>query len=340
MPVPSRPDVHLAGADLFRRVGELMTPIESYRTVEVPDPSLGYQCHDPAFYGGSASSGGCVGGGGGSYYEEPTYSGDPSTTSGDYYDPDTERRTTRTVETGVGIVEVAELIASDDYTVAAIRADTPVALLGWLDDNGFAHSEEDDVAFSYYAKEGAWFLAVKVQGSSRSARRVVGLQPLVVSYPSDEIPLMHRLQFHADGGTAYTDAFVMAPTRMDSADGSAHTQYAAATDFGSIGAMFGLRTGWLTRLGITRVMNVDKEDSVLRPVEGVPLRPMIEHVTEIAIPAPCSSGGTTGSWADSTRISSEDGGCGCASVELGRSGVGALLPVAFVLAFLRFRRRR
>jgi hypothetical protein len=341
MPVPARPDVHLAEADLFRRVGELMAPLVSYRTVEVPDASLGYQCHDPAWSGGSSPSSGSVGCGGDddwSYTEDPSYSGGSSTTTGGFYDPDTDRRTTRTVQTGVGIVEVAEVIATDDYTVTAIRADAPNALLTWLDDNGFAHSEEDDVAFSYYAKEGAWFLAVKVHGSSRSTRRVVGLQPLVVSYPSAEIPLMHRLQFRAEGGTAYTDAFVMAPDRMDSADGSSHTQYAAATDLESIGTMFGLSSGWLTRLGITRVMNVDKDDSFLRPVANAPVRPTIEHITEISIPAPCPSGG---SWTDSTRTTSDDdGGCGCASANLGRSGIGALLPVAFVLLFLGVRRRR
>jgi hypothetical protein len=328
MPVPARPDVHVSGSAMFfEQIGALMTPRETFTTIEVEDPSLGRQCDDPHFssYGSGA---GCGGSDDGGYYDDRPATG----TSGDYYDPDTTMRETTTIESGDGIVEVEHVIATDDFDVSVVSASTVDALYGWLDARGFAHDEDDDRAFEAYTAEEAWFVAIDVHPEAYG-RTTIGLAPIVISFPGREVPIAHRLQYDPDGGTFMTDAFVVAPTRMEVADGSGLVRYAAFTDFGGSTDAFGVRSAWLTRLDITRVAHVWLDDSSLVPTSNVEQRPTIEHITTVQIPVRCAVGS-----APPPPPRSSSSGCLCAA---GRPNapLGDAVPIACALAFLIVRTR-
>jgi hypothetical protein len=130
-----------------------------------------------------------------------------------------------------------------------------------------------------------------------------------------------------------TDAFVVAPTRMEVADGSGLVRYAAFTDFGGSTDAFGVRSAWLTRLDITRVAHVWLDDSSLVPTSNVEQRPTIEHITTVQIPVRCAVGS-----APPPPPRSSSSGCLCAA---GRPNapLGDAVPIACALAFLIVRTR-
>jgi hypothetical protein len=327
MPVPARPDVHAANAGLFTALGARLQPRVVTRTEYIEDESLGYQCRDPKF----RSSGGC---GGDDDYEDDYEPGPRGTDDADFYDPDTEDGDLQQVMVGEGVVSFEQALTTADYDVTVLSASTPDALNAWLDQNGFAHDGEDDEAFAAYVTEGAWFVALDVHPAGDR-----DLSPLVVSFRSDEIPLMHRLQYDSGGGTLLTEAFVMALYRMDAVDGSAETLYAAPAGFAGEVAGFGLPQGWLTHLRFTRETDERLADSSLRGVPGLQVRPVLERIMRERIPSSeCPARAS-----ESSGACSGGGGDGClCSVETSRGGGGggSLLPALLACAWIAWRGRR
>ena len=250
---PARPDIHAAKHDLFLELGSRLSPRVETETQYIEDESLGYQCNDPKF---SSGGGGCLGDD--DYDDDSHDSGPIGNNHDDLYDPGTEDADLQMVMIGDDVVRFEDALSTPDYDVQVINASSAQALDVWLDLNGFAHDDEDDAAFAAYVTEGAWFVALDVHPAGHR-----DLQPIVVSFRSDTIPLLHRLQYDSAGGELVTDAFVMAPWRMDASDGSAETLYAAPAGFGGSAAGFGLSQGWLTHLKFTRDTAVSMEDSAI-----------------------------------------------------------------------------
>jgi hypothetical protein len=290
MPVPARPDLALGPGQLFRTISA-EAPTESptiHETVIViEDPSLGLQCTDPHYttdatdvlLGAPAALYGC--------------------SSSGYYRPGTEWRDARVIDYGDGSTVLEEEIpVSDDYDAVSLSASEIGALTRWLDDHQFAHDAIDDAAFAAYVGPGRWFVALHVHPDAVGATgETVALQPLVVSWRGEEIPIPHRLQFDPDGGSLMTDAFVFAPERRDAADGSAVTISATAMLATPTLSGFGLDVGWLTHVHIGRNQADDIPDSALvassaGAVAATP--PMREQTVRVHIPSACCVGGTVG----------------------------------------------
>lgn len=321
MPVPARPDIHAANDDVFHQLGMRLEPDIETRTEYVEDASLGYQCRDP-----KGGSGGCMGDDTSYEYAEDDY-GPVGSDRGAFYDPDTEDGALDRVMIADGVVRFEDALSTADYDVTVLNATTFRALRGWLDGHGFAHDAEDDEAFRSYVTEGAWFVALDVHPSMHGSAGGA-LSPLVVSWRGEHVPLLHRLQFHADGGEITTEAFVMAPTRMDAADGSAETLYAAPAGFGGAVAGFGLAEGWLTQIRLTRRLDEWKEDSVLYAAGDYEVRPVLERIERIRIPS------------SECPASSSSDGCLCRANQGTDAWSGSLAPITLAALWLLARKRR
>ena len=317
MPVPARPDVHAANPDLFTGLRERLQPRIMENRIQVEDASLGYQCRDPKW---SSDDGGGCGGGGDDYRV-----GDAGDRRNDFFDP-IEDDPLQRVMFGDDEVSFAKALSTRDYDVTVLSASSPDALVAWLDENGFAHDADDDEAFAAYVNEGSWFVALDVH--PRGFRE---LDPLVVSWAGDTIPLMHRLQYDPDGGELTSSVFVMAPSRVDALDGSARTLYAAPAGFAGELRGFGLATGWITQLELTRETSQRLRDSQLIPVPSLELRPVLPKDVKVRIPSSqCPDDDGDGGW-----------GCGCRTRSSGGDRLASsLLPSALVLIWLARRRRR
>jgi hypothetical protein len=318
MPVPARPDVHSANGDLFIALGERLQPRIEEVEIQVEDASLGYQCRDPKW---NNSGGGCGGDDDDDFSFQP--SGDRD--SG-LYDPSTQNDPLQRVMLGDGEVSFATALSTRDYDVTVVSASTPAALGEWLDQNGYAHDEDDDEAFAAYVSEDAWFVALDLHPSGHR-----DLDPLVVSFPADTIPILHRLQYDPAGGELTTSVFVMADQRMDAADGSAETLYAAPAGFAGKLRGFGLDRGWITQLRLTRETSEQVPDSWYRAVPSVEMRPVLRRETRVRIPSSACP-----------DTSSNDDGCGCRLAGRHDRLGGTFLPIGLALLWvgLRGRRRR
>jgi hypothetical protein len=284
MPVPARPDIAIGSSELFEAAAALIVP-RVHETVNVRETAdLGYQCDDPHY---SSDSSGCGAWDDGDDWDPPGMDG------GSYYRPGTEDRDASVTDYGdAGIVRHETFLSGDMYDVTVLSASTPEALALWLDEHAFAHDEDDDAAFGAYVRDGAWFVAVHVHPPDMGGREVA-LEPLVVTWRGDTIPITHRLQYDPNGGMLFTDAFVIAPTRMAAADGSAFTEYAAPATFAGTPLRFGLDYGWLTRLSFTRFVAEERADSELVARSLAEVRPIEEHTVNVSIPAPCCRGSTS-----------------------------------------------
>lgn len=317
MPVPARPDIHApSDLDLFGTLGARLQPRVETTTEYIEDESLGYQCRDPKF------SGGCMGS---APDDTDDFDPGPRGAAGDgaFYDPDTDDDDLQSVQIGDDIVSFERALVTADYDVTVVNASSTEALETWLDLNGFAHDAEDDAAFAAYVDEGAWFVALEVhpEGSRE-------LAPLVVSFRSQSIPLMHRLLYDSAGGELVTEAFVMAPRRMDAADDSAETLYAAPAGFGGAVAGFGLSEGWLTHLRFDRATDEWLNDSRLSASNAGEVRPVIERIVRTRIPS-------------SECPSRSDAGCSCSANAPRSSGpAGTWAPILLACLWIAARGRR
>ncbi len=287
MPVPGRPDVSVGSTRFFEDVVASMRA-EVQETVEVrEDPNLGFQCSDPhwssdatdALIGAPLMLYGCDGAGG--YYADGGSA---------FYRPGTEGREPQITTYDGGTVRYETFPSTEAYDVSVVNASSLEALTTWLDERGFAHDEDDDAAFEAYVADGSWFVAVHVHPPDTGES--LALAPLVVTWRGDELPITHRLQYDPDGGFLFTDAFVIAPTRMDPTDGSGWIEYAAPADFtGTSLEGFGARRGWLTRVSINRRSSENIPDAVFAPANlGQEVRPVIERLVQASIAAPCCVG--------------------------------------------------
>lgn len=293
MPVPARADVHVGDDGMFEALDEAMV-VRVRQTVRyTEDSSLGYQCGDPHYYSKArdvlaAPLGlyGCAADDGSSYYR-----------------PEIDDRGVQVVQVGdAGTVQLEQIPVSDDYDATVLNASSLDALLGWLDDNGFAYDDTDRAAFGAYVGDGSWFVALEVHPADLGGQHIA-LQPLVVSWRGDSIPVMNRLQFDPAGGIAETDAFVMAPTRMAVENGDGTTEYAAPAVFDDTRlTAFGLPAGWLTRVRLVRQMQLQKEDTRIVPSPSTEVvRPVVETNLDVRIAAACCADGAIPSSAGTGR---------------------------------------
>ncbi len=283
MPVPRRADVHAAPAGVFDAVAALQHGYVDETIHYVEDPSLGYQCSDPHYYGDNAVD---------------TALGAPLMLMGcadtDYYRPGLDSYAVDTEESGDGIVMSETIETTEDYEVTMLNASTLDALLTWLDENDLAHDEIDDAAFASYVAEGAWFMAVKVTPTATGGERMA-LAPLVVTWVGGDLPIMNALQYDPAGGQLVTDAFIFAPEQMEVASGDGTLLYSDAAQIDPFGPLtgFGLDAGWLTRIELVRRTEEVKEDSYLRVAEAPEVyRPTTTRELTVRIAAACCGAGT------------------------------------------------
>jgi len=278
MPVPARPDVFDGPASLFNAAAALVDPWVEETVLVREDPSLGAQCSDPH------------------YSALDTFAAAPLALYGcgssEYYRAGTEDRETTVVDYGdAGTVQTEVIETSDEYDVTVVNAETLDALTAWLDERQFAHGEYDDEAFAHYVGAGAWFVAVHVHPDAAGTARA--MSPIVVTWRGERFPITHRLQYDPRGGVVATNAFVIAPHRMDSSDLSAFTEYAAPASFLDTELEgFGLDDGWLTQLSMTRIASQwIQDDALLEAVDDVEEIGVLERETNARIAAPCCAGG-------------------------------------------------
>jgi hypothetical protein len=288
MPLPGRGDVQVAPDGIFDALAEMIAPRVHETTEFIEDPSLGWQCGDP-HYSSVASALDTV-----AAAPLALYGCGSSDEGGSFYRPGTDSRPTEVIDGEGGTVVIERIPATPDYDVAVLNASTLEALYAWMDSNGFAHAPEDDDVFARYVATGRWFVAVNVHPPDMGGARVA-LAPLVVSWLGREIPITHELQYDPRGGFLTTDLFVIGPTRMATADGSGVTELAVPQTFvGTALEMFGVESGWVTRLRIDRLMNVDIPDTRVIPAaywEGE-VAPVIERTRRVYIAAPCCPDGS------------------------------------------------
>ncbi len=299
MPVAARPDVALGPEDAFAALAATAVSLQErvHETVIVTeDRSLGFQCTDPHYT--SEAEGLEADDALASVAAAPLALYGCGASDSGYYRPGTGRRDTREIDYGdAGTVQYEAIPVSDAYSVTVLSASSLEALVLWMDDNGFAHDAVDDAAFEAYVGRDRWFVALDVHPPDdleTTELGVTGLAPLVVTWPGDEIPVQHRLQFDPDGGTAITDAYVLSAARVDAEDGSALTLATGAAHLEGSLASFGLDTGVLTQLRIARQQREDLGDSRIVPIVGVaPDAPtvIVERTTRVRIPLACCAGG-------------------------------------------------
>lgn len=287
MPVPAHPQVVPATPAIFAHVRSASRN-EVHETVEViEDVTLGTQCTDP-HYSTSAEDGASD-----AVMLAEVVAAAPMSVFGcaydsAYYNTDGGPRTTTTYhpDGGDGSVTVEVIPTTDDYDVTLLSATDAFALGSWLDDNGFPHDADDDAAFEAYVGVDHWFVALRVHPTAGEGAR--DLAPLVVSWLGSEVPVTHRLQYDPEGGTLVTDAWVLAPTRMDVEDGSAITSSAdRVLPVPDTLRGFGLGFGYLTHLRIARQQRDEVADSRMVPVANEVVRGTLEQHTVVRIPIAC-----------------------------------------------------
>jgi hypothetical protein len=300
MPVPARADVHPAPAELFEAVAGLME-LDVHETIEfVEDPDLGYQCTDPHYSSNTmdvlVALPGALYGCGDGYYtpgleDRETERWRPDAAGPRRPDGAVGGSSSSVVEGSEDedVVRFERISTTDAYEVTVLNASTMDALLAWLDEQGFAHSADDDAAFAHYVGEGAWFVAIEVQPPALDGAHLA-LEPLVVTWRGSQVPVMNRLQYDPRGGAVVTDAFVMAPDRMEVSDGGGEILYAAPATFLFDARLnrFGLSEGWLTRIETERRMEIELPDAALVPAATEEeVRPVIERSTRVRIAQAC-----------------------------------------------------
>lgn len=283
MAVPSRADVHIAPRRLVPDVRALMRPLVRETVTVTESATLGHMCSDPHYsavptrlplavipFALLTACGDDFGG----RYEDAGY-----------YRPGLDRFDASVADYGdAGTVSYERIATSESYDVTVLNASTVDALVRWLDEHHFAHDEADMQAFGHYLHEDSWFVAIHVHPPSLGAR--LALDPLVVTWRGDVMPVLHQLQYEPGGsGLVTTDALVLAPGRVESADDTDDTLFAAPTSLR--GLPFGLGDGWITHLTIARDLGVEIADSTLVPSDLGIVRPTLERTRTVLHPAPC-----------------------------------------------------
>ncbi|MCC7542108.1 MAG: DUF2330 domain-containing protein, partial [Deltaproteobacteria bacterium] len=206
---------------------------------------------------------------------------------GAYYRPDTmnRRTSTETVEGGMVTYETFPEIEGVEITV--LQASSSEALVSWMDGHGFRHDATDDAAFARYVRDDAWFVAIAIDGTGDAGERA--LPPIAVTFPSEEIPITHELQYDPSGGLVLTEALIVAPGRMQVEDDSDETEWAVpVVPSGDISG-FGLGQAWVTRLSIRREMSQRIVDSRLVAADPVRVEPIeIKRRIRVRIPVACT----------------------------------------------------
>lgn len=294
MPVPARPDVHVAPSELFASVVETVAQQSLPEVTEyVQDPSFGWQCYDPHAYSAAEPRRRQAGPRARGMLASALVLASQTTACGagdesGYYRPGTDGRSTRTEVLDGGTIDYETFPEIEGLEITVLRASSLDALAEWLDAHGFAHDEVDDAAFGRYVADEAWFVAVAIDADGGSGLRA--LQPIAVTFPSEEAPVTHELQYSPAGGLIVTDAMVLAPSRMQVEDDSDETEWAVPVDANGPLAGFGLSSGWVTRLQIRREMSQRLPDSRLVAAANQRVDPQgAVRVTRVRIPVACTA---------------------------------------------------
>lgn len=295
MPVPAHPQVVAATPEIFAHVHSASGNLVHERVEVIEDRSLGFQCTDPHYSAEAepvSEPGMVIAEVAATVLLSPLGLLGCSAESSYYASdigPVTTGTWTRDGGTG-GSVIYEEIPTTDDYEVTVLSATDGAVLSAWLDAHDFPHTAIDDEVFASYVGEDHWFVALEVTPEPGAGPR--DLAPIVVSWLGTEIPVTHRLQYDPDGGVLVTDTWVLAPDRMDASDESAITESAdplllvPRTLSG-----FGLRSGWLTHLRISRNQRDEVEDAELVPTANERLGGMLERSTRVRIPLACCPSG-------------------------------------------------
>lgn len=191
---PARPVVETT-SDVFTQLGYITEPIIEHKTVEVEDPALGKQC-EPCGCGGGGDygGGGCEGGYGGGDYWNPPGLGDAG-----YGD-------------GGLVVET-----TGPYQFVRAQPADAAQLASWLDQLGYAYTQDDLDAVAPYIALGYHVVAVRVAITSSSDANLV---PISITWPGSEIRIPAALNRATGIGPWPLTVYIAAETRYEFAGAS------------------------------------------------------------------------------------------------------------------------
>jgi hypothetical protein len=113
-----------------------------------------------------------------------------------------------------GAVNVLERQHLGPFDVTRLAANDPTALANWLSDNGFPHPDGLDDDLAPYVADGWEIVAVQLVPAEAGGSLTGALQPLRLSFASDEVVYPMRLSRSATM-SQYIDLYVLADHRMD-----------------------------------------------------------------------------------------------------------------------------
>ncbi len=156
-----------------------------------------------------------------------------------------------------GGVQVLERQTLGPFDVASLAATDAGALGAWLDDNGFALSDELAGGLQPYVDAGWSYVAAKLVPGAGDEALSGNLQPLWVTFPTSELVYPMRLSALAEE-TGSISLFVLAEHRVARTDrsedrGRSATTFAAWVDRPDLPAGSALRDLVTGRLFLTRI---------------------------------------------------------------------------------------
>ncbi|MEZ4266495.1 MAG: DUF2330 domain-containing protein [Myxococcota bacterium] len=209
VPVPSSPLVQVTAATIFDDVSRSAGPLVVETVVEVPDASMGYQCHDPSFssqngqtqtrnagedYGGGCGASVPMGTGiqGGRDVVDSSSDGGPGAITADAGDSGTKPWLTGHSVLG-------------GYEVAIIEGGFDGEFTGWLKANGYGLDDESETILREYAAAGWAFVAVRVANVPQYQGKAF-LEPLAITFdtPSTGPVIPALISWHAGGQISFS----------------------------------------------------------------------------------------------------------------------------------------
>ncbi len=149
------------------------------------------------------------------------------------------------------------------FDVANLSAKDADALQNWLDENGFQLDPQIAEILQPYIDEQWTFVAVRLQPEQQSGELGGTLDPLWLSFDSDELVYPMRASAHADNSQAL-DLYILAEHRVDkeNAFGASHVAYADWVDPAALGSGSALAPLVPRKLFLTKYLDTVNPDQV------------------------------------------------------------------------------